>query len=204
MAPDADDIREQIITAAIECIEREGVGGATIRSIAKEAGVNSAAINYYFRSKDKLLQEALYRTRREGSTKALEELDQYESEAGDLRAALRILLVHLFTGMIHYPRITQWHLSTPMATLGSGGETTEYWNGFFDDFFEKIRPLLGDASEDDLRISVMQMWSAMLLPGMMPEFFRGFTRLNLGDEEVTRRYIDRLLDHFLDPPGGAS
>jgi AcrR family transcriptional regulator len=42
---------EKIITAAVECIEKYGIKGTTIRQIAEQAGVNIAAVNYYFRSR---------------------------------------------------------------------------------------------------------------------------------------------------------
>ena len=49
-----DSVEDRIILAAIECIEKYGISGATNRQIALIAGVNNAAINYYFRSKDEL------------------------------------------------------------------------------------------------------------------------------------------------------
>ena len=50
---------ERIVVAAIECVEEYGLHGTTIRRIAQKAGVNSAAISYYFRSKEKLLDRAM-------------------------------------------------------------------------------------------------------------------------------------------------
>jgi AcrR family transcriptional regulator len=196
---DTPDMEARIVRAAIECIEREGVESATIRSIAREAGVNSAAINYYFRSKDRLLRAALEQTRREGSSKALLELDELERQTGDLRSALRILLVHIFTGMLNYPRITQWHLSTPLARLGEGGEDTEYWNAFFERFFHRVRSILPHAAEEQQRFSVMQLWCCLLFPGMLPAFFRGFARLDLRDPGAAERYVDHLMEHVLAP-----
>lgn len=47
----SEPVEIKIIEAAIECIEQFGLKGATNRRIAEKAGVNLAAINYYFRSK---------------------------------------------------------------------------------------------------------------------------------------------------------
>ena len=52
-------VEGKIIQAAIECIEKYGISGATNRQIALEAGVNNAAINYYFRSKEVLIQRCM-------------------------------------------------------------------------------------------------------------------------------------------------
>ena len=51
--------KEKIIEAALEIIAREGFQNVTIRKIATTAGVNIAAVNYHFGSKEKVLNEAL-------------------------------------------------------------------------------------------------------------------------------------------------
>lgn len=51
--------KEKIIEAALEIIASEGFQKVTIRKIATMAGVNIAAINYHFGSKEKVLNEAL-------------------------------------------------------------------------------------------------------------------------------------------------
>ncbi|MGH2515857.1 MAG: TetR/AcrR family transcriptional regulator, partial [Ktedonobacterales bacterium] len=51
----ADERRAEILAAAIRVLAREGLGEATTRKIAAEAGVNQAMLAYYFGSKDDLL-----------------------------------------------------------------------------------------------------------------------------------------------------
>ena len=51
--------KEKIIEAALEIIKNEGLQKVTVRKIAAMAGVNIAAINYHFGSKEKVLNEAL-------------------------------------------------------------------------------------------------------------------------------------------------
>lgn len=48
------DAQKEILEAAKNVFTRKGYKGATMRDIAKEAGVNLAMVNYYFRSKDRL------------------------------------------------------------------------------------------------------------------------------------------------------
>lgn len=48
-------IREKIIEAALTILDKEGLEKVTSRNIAARAGVNLAAINYYFGSKNKVL-----------------------------------------------------------------------------------------------------------------------------------------------------
>ncbi|MBN2652391.1 MAG: TetR/AcrR family transcriptional regulator [Spirochaetales bacterium] len=48
-----------ILAVAIEIINSEGFEALTARNLAKQAGINSASINYYFRSKEIMVEQAL-------------------------------------------------------------------------------------------------------------------------------------------------
>lgn len=67
MAPDASDetspsTRERLLDAAAALFAERGRDGVPIRDIAARAGVRHGCINYHFRSKDDLYQEALVRS----------------------------------------------------------------------------------------------------------------------------------------------
>ena len=49
------DTKEQILNAAEELFARHGYAGTSMRAITKAAGVNLAAVNYHFGTKEKLL-----------------------------------------------------------------------------------------------------------------------------------------------------
>lgn len=56
------DLRARLLDAAIACYVRQGIGGASLRAIATEAGTTPALLHYYFG--DKLqLQQAVARER---------------------------------------------------------------------------------------------------------------------------------------------
>ena len=54
------DSREKLLEAALRLFASSGVASVSVRDIAREAGVNSALVGYYFRSKEGLLCQ-LYR-----------------------------------------------------------------------------------------------------------------------------------------------
>jgi len=54
-----EDTRERIIAAAGSAFAERGFRGTTIRQITTRAGVNVAAVNYYFRDKDELYLRVL-------------------------------------------------------------------------------------------------------------------------------------------------
>ncbi|HZV06857.1 MAG TPA: CerR family C-terminal domain-containing protein [Gemmataceae bacterium] len=51
--------RERLLDAAGEIFAEKGFKGATVREIIDRAGVNIAAVNYYFRDKERLYIEAV-------------------------------------------------------------------------------------------------------------------------------------------------
>jgi AcrR family transcriptional regulator len=54
-----DNPRERLLETAGEIFAEKGFKGATIREIIDRAGVNIAAVNYYFRDKERLYIEAV-------------------------------------------------------------------------------------------------------------------------------------------------
>jgi AcrR family transcriptional regulator len=57
--PGQTQTREDILTAARNQFAARGYGGATIRAIAAEAGVNPALVHHFFGSKDQMFVAAL-------------------------------------------------------------------------------------------------------------------------------------------------
>jgi AcrR family transcriptional regulator len=57
----ADDTRERIVAAAVELFAERSFEGATMRDIARHAGVTQPLVNYHFRSKDELWRVAIDR-----------------------------------------------------------------------------------------------------------------------------------------------
>jgi AcrR family transcriptional regulator len=56
---DKDDPRSRLLDAAGEAFAEKGFEGATVRDIIARAGANIAAVNYYFRDKERLYIEAV-------------------------------------------------------------------------------------------------------------------------------------------------
>lgn len=59
MAGECEDTKSRLLTAAGELFAERGFEGATARQICDRAGVNLAAINYHFKSKEQLYIEAV-------------------------------------------------------------------------------------------------------------------------------------------------
>lgn len=75
--------REKVLDTAERLFAERGFDGASLRAITSGAGVNLAAVNYHFRSKNDLIHEVFSRSLRPVNARRLAMLDACEAEAGD-------------------------------------------------------------------------------------------------------------------------
>ncbi len=189
MSDEESEAEGKIVNAAITCIERQGIQNVTIRSIAKEAGVNSAAINYYFRSKDKLIKRAMATT----LTHLAGDLTEIAADdSRPLAQRLRDLLDYLIEGAIQYPRVTRAHLYEP---LFEGSSESEF-GALLASILARIRADLereqGLAASRELELRLVRLFSAALLPALMPTLFQGFDGIDFRDLRTRRSYVELL------------
>lgn len=74
--------RERIVETAERLFAELGFDGASLRCITREAGVNLAAVNYHFGTKEGLIKELMHRRFIPMNRRRLELLDRYRAEAG--------------------------------------------------------------------------------------------------------------------------
>jgi AcrR family transcriptional regulator len=113
----ADVRRGQLVAAARNVLERQGIAGATLRAVAAEAGVPLGTVHYIFRSKEQLLRAVLEDVIGEIS-------DAARATAGtatDLGSAMRTTALEVWSELVegHVEQqlmqyeLTMWALRTP-------------------------------------------------------------------------------------------
>jgi AcrR family transcriptional regulator len=189
-----DSAQKKIIEAAIACIEREGLHNVTIRGIGREAGVNSAAISYYFRSKEKLIAEALRAT----LVNAFGDWEVLLERGGiDLRDRLRSVFREVLEGSLRFPGIVKAHLQ---ETFLSGASRTLFigrLNSFLASISREMRKSLPATSAQETGRIVVQMFSSVLLPGIMPQLFGKGAGIDLSSPRMRGAYVDSVIECFL-------
>ena len=193
MSKENVSIRDKITMATIDCIGRGGIQSLTTRKIAREAGVNSAAINYYFGSKEKLVEKALHQTLDEMSTLPEEILDLKNLES---KERLKMFFLAIMEGVANYPGITVAHLYDPLIHNRYKSSFVRRFNIFLTDLFEKTTGVRGEIKEEKYQMTLIQMLSAVIIPPLMPKLFRGFAKIDFADRKTRKLYVDNLVDHF--------
>ncbi len=107
----AADTKERILDAAERLFAEHGFLATSLRDITQEAGVNLAAVNYHFGSKEALLIAVLERTTTPLNRARLDRLDELEAAAGDAPVPTD-QLVRAFLAPL-FERWCDWGLSDP-------------------------------------------------------------------------------------------
>jgi AcrR family transcriptional regulator len=151
-----EETRDRIVAAAGAVFAERGYRDTTVRQITARAGVNLAAVNYYFRDKSELYVQVLKEAKRHLLLIAVPE------PSGDLEAQLR-LFVDRFVGALLDPRRPHWHgrvlmleMSNPTPALGVLVRDVTA------PFYHKLQSLIGgmvgaDASPADLDLLTLSV-----------------------------------------------
>lgn len=156
----SDDPASRIQDAATELFAEHGFEGASVRDIARKAGVTVGSINYYFGSKDSLYQECGRRLARDYLSEARERLE---------RDGPRAVLEHYAEYAVRDPRLIQIWLDLqgardPEKRAFSNREIMHPIQIFLVDAMSR----LGEATIDR-RLRMMCFVGAVILRSMLTE-----------------------------------
>ncbi|MCK5115522.1 MAG: TetR/AcrR family transcriptional regulator [Candidatus Aegiribacteria sp.] len=188
------DARQRIILAAIDILNSEGVSGITTRRIAENAEVNSAALNYYYGSKDNLIVCALDLTLEHvfDDWKMILELEEL-----DLPVRIYCLLDYTMEGILKYSGLVRSHLFDPLVKVRSRKAFAENTGSLLDMLTAMLDERMPQTREM-LKLSIGQMLLTVMFAAMIPELFKVITEDDLTVNQARSRFILSLLKQFLD------
>jgi AcrR family transcriptional regulator len=196
----AEDRREQLVTAAVRVIGREGPHRATTRRIAEEAEAPLASLHYTFENKDELFVAVLKHTQK----LALESFRERLEPGGGVEQASRALIqLHLDLTveepdfMIAQYELLFWAVRTPSARRFA----PVTYKGYFDVIDEVLsEAAAGDESKEE--IQRLSRYTVAILDGMILQ------RIALGrqgpDSADVARYAVGALAAAKDSPSDGS
>ncbi len=190
---------QKILEATIECIEKEGIDGCTIRKIAEIAGVNSAAINYYFRSKGQLIRQALNLT----LENAFDWKDFISSQGVPPAERIEKIVTDLLRGSLRFPGISRAHFH-PILNQGNYDiPAVRALNHFLEELKADLSRKGVRLPDTELRQVIVQIVCASLIPTIfIPKMFVQFANIDFSKPETLSDYMKSLSQKLLSHADG--
>lgn len=186
--------KEKIIKVTMEIIASEGFHNVTIRKIANRAGVNLAAVNYHYGSKDAVINEALKTVTNQLINAFLwlknDDLEPVER----LRQFIREYSEVLFK----YPDIIKIIIDKNIHNYTTRVEEgyQEYLKTEGGDLLRKIcKQIKPNESEMILSMRVMQLLSCLAFPILMGDRVYDMYQVDLLDPGTRQIYTDLLISN---------
>jgi AcrR family transcriptional regulator len=193
METDAATVEARIVEAAIACIERYGIQGTTNRKIAQTAGVNSAAINYYFRSKDVLISRCMRVTlEKTFDWDLLVKLPEISSNEfccaffdEFIKNAIRLPGL---TRALFFDALTSGNMTSPAVTV---------LNQFLSQLAQNLRTKGILLDDEELQLAISQIAAATLWIALVPCIFEQSFGLDMHDPDMRQVFVHRLVNKIL-------
>jgi AcrR family transcriptional regulator len=184
MARPASDISERIVRAARDRFLNDGVEGASLRAIARDAGTNLGMVYYYYPSKDDLFLAVV----EEVYAKLLEDLSRSLAEAGlDTRARVERMYARL--AAVNEDEVKVMQLILREAIASSSGRIGQLFERFSRGHIVMVGSMMQQGMQrGEVRSELPPMVLVMstLFLGLLPQI----VRRRLGEAKVP---VDALL-----------
>lgn len=183
--------KKNILNATLELIKTEGADQVTLRKITAAANVNLALVNYYFGSKDKLINEALKML----LTSFQDNFAVLDDTTLNPKDRLKAFMLQYVDYILQYPGLLQ-------EVLGKGNitfESSQEFSGFLKTAgFSKIRYTLGEITGETnpeiLDSMILQITAAVLFPIIMMQHIKDIA--GDPDRNTVERQVDILFKHY--------
>lgn len=188
--------KDRIVNATLDIISEEGFQNVTIRKIAAIAGVNVAAVNYHFGSKDTVINEALNMV----TIQLVEAFRCLKSSELDPAVRLECFVRQYSQVILEYPDIIRNFISQSLHKNSVRVEYQEYLKhegiALIAGTIAGIRP---DESQTVHYLRTLHLLSALSFPILMGERITEITGLQLNTPELSNGYIEILLKNIIEP-----
>ncbi len=188
---DEQSTRQRILGTTVKLLYAAAPSELTTRRIAQEAEVNIAAINYHFRSKEELIDEAVQAATASAFDTGMKLLMTENRPAAE---RLREFFQGYATGLVRIPGLTRtaWHA----LILSEDAETV--YGRYMAELMRKVGQLVDEirgqpAGSTDGVASTLMILSCVVFPFLADRAVKASGALDYADDAARTRYIDRAL-----------
>jgi TetR/AcrR family transcriptional regulator, regulator of cefoperazone and chloramphenicol sensitivity len=184
------DTRESIINATLKIIGEEGFQNVTIRKIATLAGVNVAAINYHFGTKDIVINEALkYLT-----GKLMKSFNYLKEREFPPETRMLNFIRSYADAALEHPDVFRNYINHSMCNNEMPSDYSEFIK--HEGFVELKNTLREIRNEDDdikLFMKSFQIISGIAFPVLLGLQMEKLSGIDYANQSVRYKYLDVLL-----------
>ena len=187
--------RDNIINATLKIIGEEGFQNVTIRKIASIAGVNVAAINYHFGSKDIVINEAL-----KYLTGKLKDSFKYLGEK-EISPEIRIknFTRSYADAALEHPDVFRNYINHSMCNNEIPSDYSEFIKREgFEELKNTLREMRGQDEDMNLFVKGFQIISGIAFPVLLGKQMEKLSGINYDDKIVRYKYLDVLLKTIIE------
>lgn len=180
----SDNTKNKLISSVIELLqEYDDISEITSRKITERAGINLSTINYYFASKDELMNIAINKIIGDSAYTYFQDIKDNIKLPKD---KLRYFLISISDIILHYKKYTKQ--ITPYILLhGSFSQTIEILSLVKECFKES-------KSDEECKIISYQLISFMQLVFYRSDEFKSFSAIDIMNKQERDNLIDTELD----------
>lgn len=178
------DTVDKILDAAEELFAERGFSDTSLRMITGKAGVNLAAVNYHFGSKNALIQAVFARFLTPFSVTLENEFDELEARPGDRKPTIEEILGALTGSVVRMPHRNEQSISIFMRLLGlaytqSQGHLRAFLEEEYQAIFRRFMRLLKEATPE--LSAVDRFWRI--------QFMLGATAFTMSSSDALRHIL---------------
>lgn len=181
--------KEKVLVATLDLISNIGLQNVTIRQIAAAAGVNVAAVNYHFGSKDKVINDSLefLMNRSNRIFNCLKDT----KVAPEVR--LRLFIKNYSKNLIKYPEIIKLMI---YQSMNESSPTNTFQDYLKSEGVNLIKNTFHEINSDDndvsLNIRTMLLISSLCFPVVLENHIDELFSINLNNPEIIKDYIEMI------------
>ncbi len=187
--------KERILLSTIDAIEKFGLPNLTTRIIAEHAGVNNAALHYYFGTKENLIDTAMKQTK----DHMLEDIQEILSGVSPIKKRVREMLVYIIEGSIKFPNIIRAHMIGPLLYSQRQAELADLLNTWVNISSKAIQPYVKGKSALDLKIILNMLFSVIWTYGLFAGNHENYGWINLHDLKERETFLDNAIIQLFGP-----
>ena len=185
--------QEAILLATIDCINESGLEHITTRMIAEKAGANIASINYYFRTKETLVNQALEITIKH----MLEDVNETIGDSSmEFRDILKDVIYYLISGASNNMGISTAHLYRLVIDKDYGSSSAINFLAAFSALYDRATESFPEQDPDRLRRILASIFSAIMFMMLTPFFFQLKEEDQLNQESFHRDMTQHYTEMF--------